>query len=320
MPFSISWPIRPAVLAVMMIALAACSGGEPTQDEPGLTMAAAFDLPADGELSGWSLVDDSEHFEADNLWEYINGQADFFIDYGFVRVDTAEYRHDQDSSSVVLEVYRMGRPQEAFGIFAAERTRDDRPLEIGAGAYLGANVLGFWQGERYVKLTSFDEGPAIEQLLIGLAEEVSSRVPRQGHELETLLLFPEEGREEASERFIPKNFLGQPYLTDAYRVDYSYDGQQVQLFVVETGSPTEAQSHLNRLEDFYRGQYQTQVILESTEDPPMLIVDGPSMIVVFQLDHRLGGAIGMQNLETGRAAAWALAEKLRGRSPELNRV
>ncbi len=189
MTLSTRRPIRHGALAVMMIVLAACSGGEPTQDEPGPTMAAGFGLPTDGELPGWSLVTDPEHYEADNLWEYINGQADFFIDYGFVRVDTAEYRNDHESSSVVLEVYRMGRPQEAFGIFAAERTRDDRPLEIGAGAYLGANVLGFWQGERYVKLTSFDEGPAIEQLLIGLAEEISSRIPGQGHELETLLLF-----------------------------------------------------------------------------------------------------------------------------------
>ena len=273
-------------------------------------MVTAFDLPADGELPGWSLVTEPEHYEADNLWEYINGQADFFIDYGFVRVDTAEYRNDRESSSVVLEVYRMGRPQEAFGIFAAERTRDDRPLEVGAQAYLGANVLGFWQAEQYVKLTSFDEGSAVEQLLIDLAEEISSRNPIQGQKLETLLLFPEEGRVEASERFIPKNFLGQPYLTDAYRVDYIHDGQKVKLFVVDTGSPEEAQSHFNRLEDFYRGRGQTKVTLEATEDPPMLIVDGPSKMVVFQLDHRLGGAIGMQGLDAGQEAAAALAERI----------
>ena len=312
MTISIRRPIRPASLAMMMIVIAACSGGEPTQSEPGPATAAGFVLPADGELPGWSLVTDREHYEADNLWEYINGQADFFIDYGFVRVDTAEYQNDQESSSVVLEVYRMGRPQEAFGIFAAERTRDDRPFEIGAGAYLGANILGFWQAELYVKLTSFDEGPAIERLLIGMAEEISSRIPGQRRELETLLLFPEEGRVEASERFIPKNFLGQPYLSDAYRVDFTYDGQQLQLFAIETGSPSEAQSHFTRLEDFYRGRSQSQVALETTEDPPMLIVDGPSKIVVFQLDHRLGGALGMQNLEAGRAAAQALAEKMRG--------
>jgi len=310
MTASTDQPIRLAAVILMVMACAACSGGDPSQDRTAPSISTGFDLPADGELPGWSRVTEPEHYEADNLWEYINGQADFFIDYGFVRVDTAEYRNDQESSSVVLEVYRMGRPQEAFGIFAAERTRDDRPLEIGADSYLGSNVLGFWQGEQYVKLTSFDEGPAVEQALIDLAEEISSRLPNPGLELETLLLFPEEGRVEASERFIPKNFLGQPYLTGAYRVDYTYDGQGLQLFVVEAGSPTEAQTHFKHLEDFYRGRDPAKVSLDDTEDPAMLVVDGPSGVVFFQLEHRLGGAIGVQSLEASRAAAMALAEKM----------
>ena len=295
----------------MVVACAACGDGNPSRVEHGPTAITAFDLPADGEIPGWARVTDLEHYGADNLWEYINGQADFFIDYGFVGVDTAEYQNDQESSSVVLEVYQMGRPQEAFGIFAAERTRDDRPLEIGAQAYLGTNVLGFWQAERYVKLTSFDEGPEVERSLISLAEEISSRIPGQGRELETLLLFPVDGRIEASERFIPKNFLGQPYLSDAYRIDYTVGGQQLQLFVVETGSPEEARSHFKRLEDFYRERNQEQVTLDTTSDLPMLIVDGPSKIVIFQLDHRLGGAIGMQTLDAGRTAAEILAGKMR---------
>ncbi|MFC2144227.1 DUF6599 family protein [Acidobacteriota bacterium] len=311
MALFIDRPIRLAPLIFMIVALAACGGGDPPLVEQEPATVTGFDLPGDGELPGWSLVTEPEHYEADNLWEYINGQADFFIDYGFVRVDTAEYQYDQESSSVVLEIYRMGRPQEAFGIFAAERTREDRPLEIGADAYLGTNVLGFWQSEQYVKLTSFDEGPAVEQLLIGLAEEISSRIPSRGHELETLLLFPEEGRIEASERFIPKNFLGQPFLRDAYRVTYITDGRQFQLFVVDTGSPEEARSHFNSLEDFYRKRDQGPVVLETSQDPSMLSVDGPSKMVVFQLDHRLGGAFGMQSLEAGRAAATALAETMR---------
>ncbi len=311
MALFIGRPIRLAALILIVAACASCSGDDPSPDEHGPPMLTDFGLPGDDELLGWTLVTESEHFEADNLWEYINGQADFFIDYGFVRVDTVEYRNDKESSSVVLEVYRMGRPQEAFGIFAAERTPDDRSLEIGAQAYLSTNVLGFWQAEQYVKLMSFVEGPTVEQLLIGLAEEISSRIPSQRRNLETLLLFPEEGRVKASERFIPKNFLGQPYLSDAYRVDYDHDGQGLQLFVVDTASAEEAQSHLKRLEEFHRGRDQTGVILETTEDPPLLIVDGPSKMVVFQIDHRLGGAIGVQSLDAGRAAAAALAERIR---------
>jgi len=302
-------PIKRTALIMITVACAACGGGGPSPADPGST-ASGFALPVDGEIPGWSLATEPEHYEVDNLWDYINGQADFFIDYGFVRVDAAEYRNDQESTSVVLELWRMGRPQEAFGIFAAERTLEDRPLDIGSGAYLGANVLGFWQGELYVKLTSFDQGPAIEQLLTGLAEKVSSRFPDQSLELESLHLFPEHGRVSTSERFIPKNFLGQSYLTDAYRVDYSIDDQDFQLFIVETGSREEAQSHFNRLEEFYRDRDQNQVTLDTAENPPMLIVDGPSNLVVFQLDHRLGGATGIQNLEIGKATATALAAEM----------
>lgn len=305
-------PIQLAVLAVMIIALVACGGAEPTQHDSGPAEISGFQLPADGELPGWSRVTEPEYYVADNLWNYINGQADFFIDYGFVGVDTAEFRNDRTGGSVVLEIYRMGSPPEGFGIFAAERTREDRSIEIGSGAFLGPNVLGFWQEEHYVKVTSFEEGPEIEELLILMAEGISSLLPNRGIILEPLLLFPKEGRVDASERFIPKNFFGQPYLTDAYQVDYVVNDQPVQLFVMEAASPADAASRFEQLEKFHRARDQGSVTLETEQAFPMLIVDGPSKMVVFQLDHRLGGSVGMQDLEIGRSAAAALAESIGG--------
>jgi len=298
-----------------MVVIAACGGGDPPKMKRPPSSASGFDLPTGDEVPGWSSVTEPDHYEAGNLWEYMNGQAEFFIDYGFVRVDTAEYRYDQAASSLVLEIFRMGRPQEAFGIFAAERTRDDRPLDIGVDAYLGTNVLGFWQGQLYVKLTSFDEGPAVQQSLISFASEISSRIPIHGKELETLLLFPGHGRVEASERFIPKNFLGQPYLTDAYRVDFVHDDEQLQLFLVDAGSAEEALSHFIRLGKFFRERDQTVVTTETTGAGPTMIVDGPTKMVVFQIDRRLGGAGGMDDLEAGRTAAEVLAARIRGGSP-----
>ena len=126
-------PVRRLPLVAMVVLCAACGGGGAPADGPSPPVSGSV-LPADEELQGWSRSTDPETFDADTLWEYINGQADFFIDYGFVRVDTAEYRPDRESGSVVLEVYEMRRPQEAFGIFAAERTSGDRSIEVGSGA------------------------------------------------------------------------------------------------------------------------------------------------------------------------------------------
>ena len=305
-------PIPYVALFLLMVACAGCGGGDQPLSGNDEAPVAAFNLSAGGDLPGWTRLTEVDRFDADNLWEYINGQADFFIDYGFVGVDTAEFRNDRTGGSVVLEIYRMGSPPEGFGIFAAERTREDRSIEIGSGAFLGPNVLGFWQEEHYVKVTSFEEGPEIEELLILMAEGISSLLPNRGIILEPLLLFPKEGRVDASERFIPKNFFGQPYLTDAYQVDYVVNDQPVQLFVMEAASPADAASRFEQLEKFHRARDQGSVTLETEQAFPMLIVDGPSKMVVFQLDHRLGGSVGMQDLEIGRSAAAALAESIGG--------
>ena len=305
-------PIRYVAVIFLMVACAGCSGGNQPRGGTDEGPATAFNLSDGGELPGWTRLTEVDHFNADNLWEYINGQADFFIDYGFVGVDTAEYRDDRTGGSVVLEIYRMGSPPEGFGIFAAERTREDSSLEIGSGAFLGPNVLGFWQEEYYVKVTSFEDGPEIEGLLIEMAEEISSRLPGGKRVLDPLLLFPKEGRIEASERFIPKNFLGQPYMTDAYQVDYVVNDQPVQLFVMKAASAAEAASRFERFEQFCRARDQDSVALETVQALPMLIVDGPSKMVVLQLDHRLCGVVGAQDLEIGRLAAAALADSIGG--------
>ena len=299
-----------ALFSLAVMAVGCGGGGGDAQSEIGTAPPEAFSLPGDGDLPGWSRTTEPEAYGADDLWEYINGQADFFVEYGFVQVDTAEYQDDETSGSAVLEVYRMGRPQEAFGIFAAERTQEDRSAEIGAGAYVGTNVLGFWQEKYYVKLTSFEEGSEVEGLLLSLAEEISARLPGGGGDLEQLSLFPDEGRVEASDRFIPRNFLAQAYLTDTYRADYIIDGEPVQVFFMETSSPEEAQSRFDQFAEFQGSREQGSVTLDTAQDPPMLIVDGVSKFVMFHLDHRLGGATGMQSLAAGRTAADALVASI----------
>jgi hypothetical protein len=296
--------------AISVLAAITCAcGGAPASDS-GSAPPIEFELPSGDQPPGWTLVAGPERYEVDTLWEYINGQADFFIDYGFEQVDTAEYEHAAEALSVVVEVYRMGRPQEAFGIFAAERTREDQSAEIGAGAFVGSNTLGFWQGSHYAKVTTFEDGPAVEPLMLAMAREISSRLPDGPSKLRTLGLFPDDGLVSGSERFIPKNFLGQPYLAEVYRVDTVQSGQEFQLFIVEAATPTKAISHFESLAEFYLGRQPDVTSVDASTQPPLLLVDGESKLVVFELGHRLAGAMGMQDIETGRKAAAALAASL----------
>ncbi len=96
MRLPLAGPVRWVPLVVVVVLGSACGGGKPA-DVPAIPVSVSV-LPAGGELAGWSQATDLEGYDADSLWEHINGQANFFIDYGFVRVDAAEYRHDDEAS------------------------------------------------------------------------------------------------------------------------------------------------------------------------------------------------------------------------------
>ena len=45
-------------------------------------------LPKKVELSDWENSAEPQYFEPGNLWEYINGQAELYLQYGFQLVVT----------------------------------------------------------------------------------------------------------------------------------------------------------------------------------------------------------------------------------------
>jgi hypothetical protein len=96
-------------------------------------------LPKDAESPGWQAVSSPQFFEPQNLWEYINGQAEMYIDYGFQLVVTLEYKSMDGARSMVIEIFQMKNPNHAFGIYAAERSTDDHLINMGAQGYLGEN-------------------------------------------------------------------------------------------------------------------------------------------------------------------------------------
>ena len=58
-------------------------------------------------------------YTKENLYEYINGHADFFITSGFIRLTAGEYTKTgspPEQSDAVVDIYDMGKNIHAFGI------------------------------------------------------------------------------------------------------------------------------------------------------------------------------------------------------------
>ena len=94
-----------AALLLLPVSVAGAAGG----DRPALL------LPATNELPGWERDGEALEYEAENLWEYINGSAETFLAYAFRDVVAQDYRKGA-GLELKVEIYRHDSPLMAFGI------------------------------------------------------------------------------------------------------------------------------------------------------------------------------------------------------------
>ena len=103
-------------------------------------------LPEPSEV-GAARTREQKFFSSD-LYQYSDGGADVYLDYGLVAMLHQEYK--TSSTDITLDIYNMGAPANAFGIYAAESSPDYHFLPIGAEGYGTNEILNFFQDRKSV--------------------------------------------------------------------------------------------------------------------------------------------------------------------------
>ena len=129
----------------------------------------------------------------ETLFEYINGAAEIYISYDFRELIVAEYKKNDASDSLAVEIYDMGNLKNSFGIYSAERYPDNEFLSLGTQGYQEEGTLNFLIGRYYVKLLCFDCQDRSEEWLRAFSGEIVARVEDRGGFPDILDVFPREG-------------------------------------------------------------------------------------------------------------------------------
>ena len=197
------------------------------------------------DLDGWTRDGEPELYYSDNLWEYIDGAADFFIMYDFQKVATLTY-DKEPKQSLTIDIYEHGSPRNAFGIYSQERPGRSDFLAVGTQGYYDKGILNFFQGNYYVKLMGFYLGEEEKAFLKGVAGTVATRLGGDAGFPEVLGCFPEKDRVENSERYIARDFLGRGFLHSAFTAEYKQDDKTQRVFIIEAADSTEAEAMLKQ--------------------------------------------------------------------------
>ncbi len=201
-----------------------------------LVSASAFDFP---EIQGWQRTGETEHYDPETLFEYINGAAESYLASGFEELEVVEYQSGE--ASVLIELYRHASAADAFGIYAQERPREGPFLDIGYQGYLSGDIFCMLAGSYYIKFIGnrLDTDPAL--VLENFARNVAARIPDAEEVPAMLQVFPADSLISGSEGYIARNFLGYAFFRGAFTADYP----GFHLFVIDAGSSEAAAGMLD---------------------------------------------------------------------------
>jgi hypothetical protein len=221
-------------------------GGEPAK--PATISSAeknklAALLPAAPEFFGKSEA--PAKFYSSDLYRYIDGGADAYLDCGLVAMIHREFK--AVTVDLTVDIYDMGDPLRAFGIYSAERSPDYLFIPIGAEGHVDIGSLGFLQGNYYVKLQAFGDNDRTPPVLESAAKSIVARIGPAGKVPQPVAWFPAAAQVPASQKYVVKAPLGYDFLAPAATAIYRFDGKDTTVLASRAPTADEAASRLARL-------------------------------------------------------------------------
>ena len=189
-------------------------------------------------VAGWTQQGSARAYEASNLFEYMDGNAEGYLLYGFVAMHGVTCVHGGDS--ILIDVSEFADGDSAYGMFSANRdprlpaerwARAARSRRAGSSSPRAPSMRR-WPPirKRTTRRRCTPFPPRSRKLLPG-----STAVPA------ALAWFPAEGQKSA--RLIPESVLGLRLLKRGYVAEYEFG----KAFVVQEPSADEAAAVMDKL-------------------------------------------------------------------------
>jgi hypothetical protein len=248
-------------------------------------------------VPGWVQEGRSREFVADTLFEYMDGNAEGYLIYGFVRMQGATCKAGEDS--ILIDVSEMADADAAYGIFAASRDPRVPVISIGAAGQIVPRRATFCKGKYYVELAA-NSKKDLTTPLQAFAAEIEKRIHGRSSLPEELSWFPAEKL--TSARLIPVSVLGLRLLRRGYLAQYEFGKG----FIVPEASAESASAVLAKLREGFGRTTPVKVADEAFQAKDQYL----GRLCLFRKGRYLGGFANLSDREDATGLATALAARI----------
>lgn len=245
------------------------AGGEQGETSPGISWPAA--------AAGWRWDGKEERFQSRAIFDYIDGAGEVYLAYNFKNLIVRQFEKE-GSPRIIAELYDMGSPSDAYGIFSLER--QDEEAGIGQGSEFGGGLLRFWKGRFFISVYADGEGAEAGQAILTLGRAIADAVRSTGQAPKLIRALPDgkAGLVEKSVRYLhshillnqrffiaTQNILNLTPATEVVLAQYLRAGKKAHLLLVRYPKANEAETALRSFRKAYMPEVSGKGMLQ-TED------------------------------------------------------
>lgn len=139
-----------------------------------------------------------EFYDRQTTFRYMDGAAELYRSFGFKLLMVRRYLTG-DHPPIIVELFDMGSPEDAFGVFTFETGGEE--AGVGQGSDYGGGLLRFWKGKFFVNVYAEQESPSAKQDVLGVGKAIVRSIGKGGQKPKLIDYLPREGLSERSIRY-----------------------------------------------------------------------------------------------------------------------
>jgi hypothetical protein len=181
-------------------------------------------------IARYNRIGQIRSYTKENLYEYVNGHAEYFISAGFISLAVGEYGTEVSEGNepdVVVDIYDMGKSIQAFGILSDESGGRFSDIQIGLTGFRTPQGVSFVRGRYYIKISAYNENVSMDIFI----ENIDSTIETESDPFPEFSRLPDIGDVVAT-RFIKEAYRGLDFINNVIEREYKIEGETVQVFIV----------------------------------------------------------------------------------------
>ena len=250
----------------------------------------------------WSQEGKVREFTPDTLFEYMNGNAEGYLIYGFQKMLGITCGHE--GTQLHIDLSTIDSPTLAWGLYASNRDPREPVVSLGMGGQVLDNRAILAKGNEFIEFAVEPAGDH-RALLTGLVEDWAERLPGETTPPAAIEWFPKQGLEQESIRLIPSSVLGVSQLRQGFVADYA---SGLRAFIVTETSVEAASKVMQELRERFEAESSSseKIADESFQTSGRYLGE----MCIFRKGREIAGAVRAKQPSDAAKLAASLAARL----------